>query len=52
MVQVVKPGVGLFIVSLMIPNVVGAAHDLSERMIRDVHAAISAELRSPPSPSR
>lgn len=49
MVQAVKPGVGIFIVSLMIPNVVGAAHSLSERMIRDVHAALSAEVRIPTS---
>jgi flagellar biosynthetic protein FliR len=50
MVQAVKPGVGLFIVSLMVPNVVSAAHDLSERMIRDVHGAIAAELRQPVTP--
>lgn len=50
MVQAVKPGVGLFIVSLMVPNIVGAAHDLSERMIRDVHGAISAERRVPAPP--
>lgn len=49
LMQAVKPGVGLFIVSLMVPNVVSAAHDLSERMIRDVHAAISAEVRVHPS---
>lgn len=48
--QAAKPGIGLFIVSLMIPNVVGAAHELSERMIRDVHGAISAELRTPEPP--
>lgn len=50
MVQAVKPGVGLFIVSLMIPNVVSAAHNLSERMIREVHGAIAAELRRPEPP--
>ena len=50
MVQAVKPGVGLFIVSLMVPNIVGAAHDLSERMIRDVHGAIAAERRVPAPP--
>jgi Flagellar biosynthesis pathway, component FliR len=50
MVQAVKPGVGLFIVSLMIPNVVSAAHDLSDRMIRDVHGAIAAEVRQPVAP--
>ncbi|MNU01159.1 flagellar biosynthesis protein FliR [compost metagenome] len=50
LMQAVKPGVGLFIVALMVPNVVGAAHDLSDRMIRDVHGAISAELRKPVPP--
>lgn len=52
MVQAVKPGVGIFVVSLMIPNVVSAAHTLSERMIRDVHATIAAELRTPVPPGR
>ncbi len=51
MIQSVKPGVGLFVVSLMVPNVVTAAHGLSERMIRDVHAAIAAELRVQVAPS-
>lgn len=44
-VQTVKPGVGLLIVSLIIPNLVAGIHDLSAQMIADVQRVIVAETQ-------
>lgn len=44
-VQTIKPGIGLLIVSLMIPNVVASVHDLSAEMITDVQRVIVAQTQ-------
>ncbi len=42
-VQTIKPGVGLLIVSLMIPNIVAAVHHYSEQMITDVQRVVLSQ---------
>ncbi|HEY9855524.1 MAG TPA: flagellar biosynthetic protein FliR [Stenomitos sp.] len=47
-IQSIKPGIGLLIVSLMIPNIVVAVHDLSEQMITDVQRVVLAQRQQVP----
>lgn len=42
-IQSLKPGMGLLIVSLMIPNIGAAVHDLSGQMIADVQRVVLAQ---------
>lgn len=42
-VQTIKPGIGLLIVSLMIPNIVAAVHHYSEQMIVDVQRVVLSQ---------
>ena len=44
-VQTIKPGIGLVIVSLMIPNVVASIHGLTEHMIQDLHRVVATQRR-------
>lgn len=45
-VSTIKPGIGLIIVALMVPNVVAGIHDLSAQMIGDVRRVIIAETQA------
>jgi len=47
-VQTIKPGIGLLVVSLMIPNVVASIHGLTEHMITDLHRVVAAQVRERP----
>lgn len=49
-ISTIKPGIGLLIVSLMIPNVVAGVHDLSAQMISDVQRVVLSQKQQVPSP--
>lgn len=49
-VQSLKPGIGLLIVSLMIPNIVASVHDLSAQMISDVQRVVLSQKQQKPTP--
>lgn len=45
-VSTIKPGIGLAIVALMVPNVVAGIHGFSEQMILDVRRVVVAETQN------
>lgn len=47
-VQTVKPGIGLLMVSLMVPNIVAGVHDFSEQMIKDVQRVVYSQTQHVP----
>lgn len=46
-VQTLKPGIGLMMVTLMLPNLVAGIHYYSEQMIHDVQKAIASQVHVP-----